>query len=213
MFGYMSITISIIVITCLISIAGFSNPKIIDELIFWPPAITNHHQYYRFVTCGFIHANFMHLAFNMFTLYFFGRVMEVYYMGRLGLQHYYFFILYIGALIFSVLPTYLKQKNNYEYRSLGASGAVSAVLFAFILLDPWQTILVFFIPLPAIIYAVLFLVYVAKGGRSHQSRCAFLRGIVWRCLYDRCSPARGQYLYERVIPSALQYVIFFLFAP
>jgi membrane associated rhomboid family serine protease len=159
MFGYTPITISIIIITCLISFAGFSNSKIIDSFIFWPPAITNNKQYYRFVTCGFVHANFMHLAFNMFTLYFFGRIMEVYYMGRLGLQHYYFFILYIGALIVSVLPTYFKQKNNYNYRSLGASGAVCAVLFAFILLKPWETIFLFFIPIPAIVYAVLFLVY------------------------------------------------------
>ncbi|SRR5579871_3018113 len=159
MFGYATITITIIIITCLISVAGFSNPKIINELIFWPPVIAKRKQYYRFVTCGFVHANFMHLAFNMFTLYFFGRVMEVYYMGRLGLQHYYFLVLYIGALIVSVLPTYFKQKNNYNYRSLGASGAVCAVLFAFILLEPWQTIYIFFIPVPAIIYAVLFLVY------------------------------------------------------
>ncbi|HLY70954.1 MAG TPA: rhomboid family intramembrane serine protease, partial [Puia sp.] len=159
MLSFTPITVSIIAITCLISIAGFSNPKIINELIFWPPAITNHRQYYRFVTCGFVHANFMHLAFNMFTLYFFGRIMELYYMGRLGLEHYYFFILYIGALIISVLPTYFKQKNNYNYRSLGASGAVCAVLFAFILLEPWQIIYVFFIPVPAIVYAVLFLIY------------------------------------------------------
>src|SRR5580693_6304374 len=159
MLGFTPITISIIIVTCLISVAGFSNPKIISELIFWPPVIAKNHQYYRFVTCGFVHANFMHLAFNMFTLYFFGRVMEVYYMGQLGLEHYYFFILYIGALIVSVLPTYLKQKNNYNYRSLGASGAVCAVLFAFVLLRPWTTITVLFIPVPAIIYAVLFLVY------------------------------------------------------
>jgi membrane associated rhomboid family serine protease len=179
MFGYMSITISIIVITCLISIAGFSNPKIIDELIFWPPAITNHHQYYRFVTCGFVHANFMHLAFNMFTLYFFGRVMEVYYMGQLGLEHYYFFILYIGALIVSVLPTYLKQKNNYNYRSLGASGAVCAVLFAFVLLRPWTTITVLFVPVPAIVYAVLFLgysMYMSRKGGDHINHDAHFWG-------------------------------------
>jgi membrane associated rhomboid family serine protease len=179
MFGFTPITISIIIITCLVSIAGFSNSKIIDELIFWPPAITNHQQYYRFVTCGFIHANYMHLAFNMFTLYFFGRVMEVYYMGQLGLEHYYFFILYIGALIVSVLPTYFKQKNNYNYRSLGASGAVCAVLFAFVLLRPWTTISVLFIPVPAIIYAVLFLgysVYMSRKGGDYINHDAHFWG-------------------------------------
>jgi membrane associated rhomboid family serine protease len=182
MLSFTPITISIIAITCLISIAGFSNPKIINELIFWPPAITNHRQYYRFVTCGFVHANFMHLAFNMFTLYFFGRIMELYYMGRLGLEHYYFFILYIGALIISVLPTYFKQKNNYDYRSLGASGAVCAVLFAFVLLEPWQTIYVFVIPVPAIVYAVLFLVYsmyMSKKGGGYINHDAHFYGALF----------------------------------
>jgi membrane associated rhomboid family serine protease len=163
-----TITISIIVITCLTSLAAFNNESILDQLIFWPPAITKRHQYYRFVTCGLIHADYVHLLFNMITLYFFGRVMEVYFMGRLGLSHYYYLTLYIGALIVSNIPTYLKHRNDYNYRSLGASGAVSAVLFAFILMMPWQQIQVFFIPIPAILYGVLFLVYSAymsrKGG-------------------------------------------------
>jgi membrane associated rhomboid family serine protease len=186
MLSFTPITISIIAITCIISIAGFSNPKIINELIFWPPAITNHRQYYRFITCGFVHANFMHLAFNMFTLYFFGRIMELYYMGRLGLEHYYFFILYIGALIISVLPTYFKQKNNYNYRSLGASGAVCAVLFAFVLLEPWQTIYVFVIPVPAIIYAMLFLVYsmyMSKKGGDYINHDAHFYGALFGVVF------------------------------
>jgi membrane associated rhomboid family serine protease len=186
MLSFTPITISIIAITCLISIAGFSNPKIINELIFWPPAITNHRQYYRFVTCGFVHANFMHLAFNMFTLYFFGRIMELYYMGRLGLEHYYFFVLYIGALIISVLPTYFKEKNNYNYRSLGASGAVCAVLFAFVLLEPWQIIYVFVIPVPAIIYAVLFLVYsmyMSKKGGDYINHDAHFYGALFGVVF------------------------------
>jgi len=177
-----TITLTIIVITCLVSVYGFSNSKIIDDFIFWPPAITNQKQYYRFVTCGFIHANYMHLAFNMFTLYFFGRAIEVYYMGELGLRHYTFLILYLGALIVSVLPTYIKQRNNYNYRSLGASGAVCAVLFAFILLRPWQTILVLFIPVPAIIYAVLFLaysVYMSRKGGGYINHDAHFYGALF----------------------------------
>jgi membrane associated rhomboid family serine protease len=181
-----TITISIIAVTCVISIAGFTYPKIVNELIFWPPAITNHNQYYRLVTCGFVHANYMHLAFNMFTLYFFGRAIEVYYMGYLGLHHYTFFILYIGALIASVLPTYFKQRNNYDYRSLGASGAVCAVLFAFILLQPWQMIIVFVIPVPAIIYAVLFLVYsvyMSRKGGDYINHDAHFYGAIFGVVF------------------------------
>ncbi len=181
-----SFTIGIIIITVLVSLAGFRNGKIVDDLIFWPPAITKKRQYYRFITCGLIHADYIHLAFNMLTFYFFGRVMEAYYMGRLGLQHYYFLILYIGALIVSNVPTFLKHRNDYDYRSLGASGAVSAILFAFILLEPWVTIYVFFIPVPAIIYAVLFLVYSAymsrKGG-DHINHDAHFYGALFGILF------------------------------
>jgi membrane associated rhomboid family serine protease len=163
-----NITLYIIVITSLISITGFRNGRLVDELIFWPPAVTKKHQYYRFITCGLIHADYMHLIFNMLTLYFFGTIMEAHYQGILGLQKWYYLALYIGALIVSNIPTYLKHRNDYNYRSLGASGAVSAVLFAFILLQPWQQILVLVFPIPAIIYGVLFLVYSAymsrKGG-------------------------------------------------
>ncbi|HEV3252630.1 MAG TPA: rhomboid family intramembrane serine protease [Puia sp.] len=181
-----TLTISIIVLTCIISITGFNNPKIIDDLIFWPPAITTRHQYYRFISCGFIHANYTHLAFNMFTMYFFGKIMEAWYMGILGLPNYYFLILYLGALVFSLVPTYIKHRLDYDYRSLGASGAVSAILFAFILLRPWQTIYVFFIPIPAIIYGVLFLgysVYMARKGGDFINHDAHFYGALFGIIF------------------------------
>jgi membrane associated rhomboid family serine protease len=162
------ITLTIIIVTCVVTLAGFRNGRVIDELIFWPPAINKKHQYYRFITCGLIHADYMHVIFNMLTLYFFGTFMEAHYQGELGLQKWYYLALYIGALIISNIPTYIKHINDYNYRSMGASGAVSAVLFAFILLYPWQKIYVFVFPVPAIVYGALFLVYSAymsrKGG-------------------------------------------------
>src|ERR1700743_3550051 len=155
-----SFTVVVVVLTCLISLVAFNSSKVMDDLIFWPPAISMRHQYYRFVTCGFIHADLMHLAFNMFTLYFFGRGLENYYMGILGLQHYYFTLLYFSAIVIANIPSYIKQRDNYNYRSLGASGAVCAVLFAFILISPWQFLYLFGkVPIPAIIYAIAFLVY------------------------------------------------------
>lgn len=164
------ITLVIIIVTCIITLAGFQNGRVVDELIFWPPAISKNHQYYRFITCGLIHADYMHLIFNMLTLYFFGTIMEVYYQGQLGLQKWYYLALYIGALIVSNIPTYLKHIKDYDYRSLGASGAVSAVLFAFILLRPWQTIYVIVFPVPAIIYGGLFLFYSAYMSRKGGDR-------------------------------------------
>jgi membrane associated rhomboid family serine protease len=157
-----------------------------DRLIFWPPAVSMRHQYYRFITCGLIHANFLHLAFNMFTLYSFGRVLEIYYPGELGLQPYYYPTLYITALIASNIPTYLKRKDDYNYRSLGASGAVCAVLFAFILISPWAQLGVFFVPMPAILYAILFVIfsiYMSKRGGDNVNHDAHLWGALFGVLF------------------------------
>lgn len=182
-----SITTIIIVLTCITSFLAFNNPRLMDALIFWPPAVSMRHQYYRFITCGFLHADIMHLAFNMITLYFFGKVLESYYMGILGLQHYYYTILYFSALIVANIPSYLKQRDNYNYRSLGASGAVCAVMFAFIMIDPWETLYIFFkIPVPAIIYAVLFLgysIYMSRRGGDNVNHDAHLWGALFGVVF------------------------------
>jgi membrane associated rhomboid family serine protease len=182
-----SITMIILVLTTIISLVSFNSPRLMDAFIFWPPAITMRHQYYRFVTCGFVHADLMHLAFNMFTLYFFGRALEMYYMGILGLQHYYFTILYITALIVANIPSYLKQRDNYNYRSLGASGAVCAVMFAFIMIDPWEQLALFgVVPMPAIIYAVLFLgytIYMSRRGGDNVNHDAHLWGSLFGVVF------------------------------
>jgi membrane associated rhomboid family serine protease len=181
-----SITTIIIVLTSIISFLAFNNPRLMNALIFWPPAVSMRHQYYRFVTCGFVHADIMHLAFNMITLYFFGRVLEVYYMGDLGLQQYYYVILYFSALVVANIPSYLKHRDDYNYRSLGASGAVCAVLFAFILLRPWAPIVLFVIKMPAIIYALLFLgysIYMSRRGGDNVNHDAHLWGALFGILF------------------------------
>ncbi len=177
-----SITIIIIIITVLISFGAFNNQRIMDDLIFYPPAITKRNQWYRFLTSGFLHADYMHLFFNMLTLYFFGEVMEKLYevyLGKLG-----FVIFYFGGIIVSEIPSYIKHRNNYHYRSLGASGGVSAVVFAYILFDPWQWFT--FPPVPAILYAVLYIaysMYMSKRGRDHINHDAHLWGALYGILF------------------------------
>jgi membrane associated rhomboid family serine protease len=144
------------------------------------------HQYYRFLTCGLIHADLMHLAFNMFSLFVFGKALENYYMGVLGLQHLYYIVLYITAIIVANIPTYIKRREDYNYRSLGASGGVCAVIFASILIDPWVPIYLYFIKMPAILYAVLFLgftIYMSRRGGDNVNHDAHLWGAVYGVVF------------------------------
>ena len=180
-----TITVIIIIITCIISFTAFSSEKIINDLIFWPPMIKEKHQYYRFITSGLIHADIAHLAFNMITLYFFGRLVEEYlFIPRIGKTGYLLF--YIAGIIVSEIPSYIRHRNNYSYRSLGASGAVTAVLFSFILLAPWQTIYVFFLPVPAIIFAALYVgysIYMDRKGGDYVNHSAHLWGAAWGVVF------------------------------
>jgi len=128
----------------------------------------------------------LYLFFNMFTLLVFGTIIESIYKRELGLPNYYYLALYIGALIVSNIPTYLKHRNDYDYRSLGASGAVSAVLFAFILMSPWQRIIVLVFPVPAIVYGAIFLVYsvyMSKRGGDHVNHDAHFYGALFGILF------------------------------
>lgn len=159
-------SITLIIITVVISLIAFSNQKAMNRLIFWPPAIQKW-QFDRFITHGFVHADAMHLLFNMITLFFFGSVIESFY--RQYLFNMGFVLFYIGALSFSILPSYLKYKNDFQWASLGASGAVSAVLFSYILFKPWSLIFVFFVPVPAIIFAILYVGYSIWSDKKNQS--------------------------------------------
>lgn len=153
----MLLTLVILAVTCAVSWLAFKDAKLMDRLLLWPPAIERKHEYWRLLSYGLVHADFQHLLFNMITLFFFGRAMEWRYAQHLGPLGFLWF--YLGGLLVSILPTYIQNRRNSRYRSLGASGAVSAVLFAFILFSPWSMVFVFFIPVPAILYAVAFVGY------------------------------------------------------
>ncbi len=180
------ITLALIVVTVLVSWQAWQRPRLLDRLILWPPAIQRRREYDRLLTYGFIHADGMHLAFNMITLYAFGRVMEFYLGARLGPVGYLLF--YLSAVVVSILPTYLRHQRDPHYRSLGASGAVSAVLFASILLDPWSGIYLFFIPIPipGFVYGGLYLwytIWMDRRGGDNVNHSAHLWGALYGMLF------------------------------
>lgn len=178
------LTFAIIAVTVLVSWLAFERPRLLDRLLLWPPAIDRQRQWDRLVTHGFVHADWMHLLFNMITLYFFGRVIEQVMsrlIGPLG-----FVLFYLSAIVVAMLPSYLRHRHDPRYRSLGASGAVSAVLFAYILLQPWTLIFVFFVPVPAILYAVAYVAYsfyMDRRGGDNINHSAHLSGAIYGVLF------------------------------
>ena len=185
----LSVTLIIIIVTTLVSIGGFSNHKIIDDLIFYPPAVTQQKQWWRFFTCGFIHADFGHLILNMYALYIFGIYVEKAFIGIFGQSgNLIYLLMYISALLVCLLPTYRKHKNNYYYRSLGASGAVSAVIFCFILLDPLQKLGLIFIPImiPGFIFGTLYLIASSifqRRASDHINHSAHIWGALYGVIF------------------------------
>ncbi|MDR0668063.1 MAG: rhomboid family intramembrane serine protease [Prevotellaceae bacterium] len=157
-----------------------------NSLLLYPYLMVRRNQWYRLITHAFIHADWMHLIFNMIALWSFGRF--VFYaltdMTAFPVQH--GLIMYFAAIVFSSLPDIVKKKGNPDYASLGASGAVSAVVFFSILIDPWTLLYVFFIPCPGIVFGIVYLLYsnyMSKKGGDIINHGAHLYGAIFGLLY------------------------------
>lgn len=168
-FSKYPVTLILIAANVLFSMIGLSNNNFLAKTIGWPYYEKRNKEYYRFISSGFLHADWIHLFFNMFTLYFFGTNVEfIFSLAGLGGKIAYL-LLYFLALIASDIPSYLKHNNDEGYRSLGASGAVSAVIFASIIFSPWSSIYLYgAIQISATLYAVLYIVYCIYMGKKNQ---------------------------------------------
>ncbi|HPT13494.1 MAG TPA: rhomboid family intramembrane serine protease [Bacteroidales bacterium] len=158
----MPVTLIIIVATTLVSVWAFSNNDIYRRLAFNAYDIKHFRNGHRFLSYALVHADWIHLMINMLVLYSFGRAVESYYSMFWGTKGvFYYLLLYIGGTVMSTTPAYAKHKDDYTYTAVGASGAVSAVVFASIIFDPLNRIYLFMIPvgIPAVIFGVLYLAY------------------------------------------------------
>ena len=182
------ITWIIIGITFITSYLAFQNPAIMDKLQFNAALVVHRKQYYRLLSHAFIHVGWTHLLVNMLVLYFFGPHVENYFGYFFGNKAtFYFLVLYIGGIIVSNAWSLIKHQNDYYYNAVGASGAVSAVLFAFIFLNPWEMLYLFaIIPIPGIIFAIGYLIYSYQMGRrkaDHIAHDAHLLGAVFGFIF------------------------------
>ena len=190
------ITVIIIAITCIVSILCFNGTLNGNKLIFNAYQVWHRKEWYRMLTSGMIHSGWGHLFFNMLTLYFFGRVVEQYFSAAFGgvLGAVLSVVLYVSALAISSLGDLVKYRDNWNYNALGASGAVSAVLFASILFAPKMGIYIYLIPIPVpgYIFAPLYLLYcwyMAKRNMDNIGHTAHFWGAVYGILFPIiCKP-------------------------
>lgn len=176
-------TFSIFILTIIISLLALkSQPQLIPLCAFRPYDLQRKNNYYTLLSSGFVHGNGVHLLFNMMTLYFFGPSLE----RTIGAAS--FLVLYILALLLSEVRTFFQQRNNPYYSAIGASGAISAVLFASIVYFPSQSIIILPIPvpIPAPLFAVCYLLYswyAARRGGDGINHTAHIDGAITGLLF------------------------------
>ncbi|MBK6263490.1 rhomboid family intramembrane serine protease [Marivirga sp. S37H4] len=162
----MSTTLIIIIVTSIISIWAWSNPEKQKALLMNPYQIVHNNQYYRLVTSGFLHADYVHLIFNMLTLFFFGGIVEAYFNNLSEYGTLLYIIMYIVGIVVSDLSTVVKYKHSPHYNALGASGAVSAVVFSSILFNPLNELCLYgLLCLPGFIFGAIYILYSYYQGK------------------------------------------------
>lgn len=183
------ITLIIIAITAFVSITSMENYTIKNKMMFNAYMIKHRKEWWRFFSNGLIHADWMHLIFNMYSLYLFGKGVEdgFNYLFE-GKGELFFVLLYVGGLAMSSLYSFEKHKDNIYYNSLGASGAVSAVVFAYIVISPTSKLMFLFlpVPIPAYLFGIIFLAveyYLGKRGQTNIGHDAHFWGAIYGAVF------------------------------
>lgn len=169
----MSITVILVIITCLISYFAFTNQGLFYRLAHWPTKEYYHKEYYRLVSSGFVHGGWLHLLINMFVFWNFGEIVEKHFNLFFGPVRgtILFVLVYLSVIVCASLPSYFDKKSNENYLAVGASGGVSGIVFIYILLYPWRMLYLYgIIPIPGIIAGVLYLWYSSYASKNVRDR-------------------------------------------
>lgn len=186
------ITLIIVIATSLFSYLGFQRPELMSRYDFSPYRITHRNEYYRFFSHAFLHADWIHLIINMLVFYSFGRYVEGNFnhlarTGYINSGEFNFILLYVSSIIISGISTFLKRRNDPYYVAVGASGAVSAILFTSIFFSPLEKVYLYgLLPLPGIVFGILYLAYssyMSKKAKDNINHDAHFWGAVFGLIY------------------------------
>jgi len=186
------ITLILVIVTSAFSILGFQRVELMSRYDFSPYRITHRNEYYRFFSHAFLHTDWVHLLINMLVFYSFGRYVEGIFeqLEMAGFIHsgeFNYILLYMVSIIISSLSTFIKKRNDPYYVSVGASGAVSAVLFTSIFFSPLEKVYLYgLLPLPGIVFGILYLAYssyMGKKGKDNINHDAHFWGAVFGLIY------------------------------
>ncbi len=163
-----SVTIILIIINLIVTLAGFNQSGFLDKYCTWPYHIKRGKEYYRLITGGFLHVSWMHFGVNMFVFWQFGTIVENFYIqifGTFGPALY--AIMYLSTIVLANIPGLLNKKDNPSFRAVGASGGVSGILFIYILFAPWNMLYLYAIlPIPGIVAGIAYLIYSSYASKN-----------------------------------------------
>lgn len=203
------VTLILVAVTVITSVIAFSNRSLYRRFVFNAYDIKHFNNHYRFITYGFLHADWMHLLVNMMVLYMFGSRVEIYYTMLWPKQGWFFYLLlYLAGIVMSTIPSFGKHKDDYSYNAVGASGAVSSVLFASILFEPLGKVYFYFIPIgiPAVIFGVLYLAYswyMSKKNLDNIGHDVHLWGAIFGLLFTLALKPAIATAFIRIISDAV----------